>query len=43
MYFSKERKAGICFIANGGYYKPASTGLNNIQEAMISILIDEIS
>lgn len=43
MFFSKERKAGICFIANGGYYKPASTGLNNIQEAMISILIDEIS
>ena len=42
MYFSKLAKTGICFVANGGNYKPAPTGLNNIQEEMISILLEEI-
>lgn len=43
MYFSKENHTGVCFIANGGNYKPAPTGLNHIQEAIIKILIDELS
>lgn len=42
MYFSKLKKTGVCFVANGGNYKPAQTGLNNIQEAVISILVDEL-
>ena len=42
LYFSKEKRTGVCFIANGGNYKPASTGLNNIQEAIISLLVDEL-
>lgn len=42
MYFSKDKKTGVCFIANGGNYKPAPTGLNNIQEAVISILVSEL-
>jgi CubicO group peptidase (beta-lactamase class C family) len=37
MYFSKSKKTGVCFIANGGNYTPAPTGLNNIQEAVIII------
>lgn len=42
MYFSKDKKTGVCFIANGGNYRPAPTGLNNIQEDVISILISEL-
>src|SRR5690606_7988971 len=42
MYFSKAKKTGVCFIANGGNYKPAPTGLNNIQEAIISLLVSEL-
>lgn len=43
LYFSKLDKTGICFIANGGNYIPASTGLTNIQEAIINVLIEELS
>lgn len=42
MYFSKSKKTGICFVANGGNYKPAATGLNNIQEAVISLLVSKL-
>lgn len=42
MYFSKSKKTGVCFIANGGNYKPAPTGLNNIQEEVISLLVSEL-
>lgn len=42
MYFSKSNHTGICFVANGGHYSPAPTGLNNIQEAIIAVLIDEL-
>lgn len=42
MYFSKSKKTGVCFVANGGNYKPAPTGLNNIQEAVISLLVSEL-
>ena len=42
MYFSKLKKTGVCFIANGGNYKPAPTGLNNIQEDVISLLVSKL-
>ena len=42
LYFSKAKKTGVCFAANGGNYTPAPTGLNNIQEGVISILLSEL-
>lgn len=42
MYFSLDKKTGICFAANGGNYKPVSTGLNNIQEQIIDVLVNEL-
>jgi len=41
MYFSKLKHTGVCFVANGGHYKPMPTGLNNIQEEVISLLMSE--
>lgn len=43
MYFSKTHQAGVCFISNGGNYLPAPTGLNNILEAVVGVLVDEIT
>lgn len=42
MYFAKSHQAGVCFIANGGNYQLAPSGLNNIQEAVINELVSEI-
>jgi CubicO group peptidase (beta-lactamase class C family) len=42
MYFSKQKKTGVCFVANGGNYLPAPTGLNDVQEAVIDVLISEL-
>lgn len=42
MYFSKAKQTGICFAANGGHYKSASTGLNHIQEEIINLLMSEL-
>lgn len=41
MYFSKEENLGICFIANGGNYKAARPGLNNIQANVLDAFIEE--
>lgn len=43
LYFSSINKTGVCFIANGGNYKPALSGLNTVQEAIIEILLEDLS
>lgn len=40
MFFSKEAKVGICFIANGGKYRPALPGLNNVQASVLKLFIE---
>ncbi len=42
MYFCKRKKTGVCFIANGGYYQSTPTGLNHIQEGVISLFVGEL-
>ncbi|NLZ84775.1 MAG: serine hydrolase [Acholeplasmataceae bacterium] len=42
MYFCKAKKTGICFIANGGNYRPMPSGMNQIQEGIIDLLLQAL-
>lgn len=40
LFFSKEEKIGICFVANGGYFNLKPYGLNDIQEEVLTNFLE---